>query len=270
MISNEDGVAALSAGLGGFVSSFVLYPVEIVKNRYQAELKQRGRAASTFKSILLSTARERGLRGLYAGVEKGAIQSAIEKAIYYLIYASEWSHMILTMPMDVSLKLYQIRQKENPPKSYATVVRDHFRSRGLRGFYHGASAYVVLCAKPAIQYCVFESLKKVALRKTRKKDLSAFVAFFLGAISRAIATLIIFPFIRANAVRKGKMDSADDDGLADLGTLRAIARVASEHGFMSLYQGLAPQLSRGVMSAALAMVVKERTSALARSLFARR
>eukprot|EP00939_MAST-03C_sp_MAST-3C-sp1_P004198 g4198.t1 len=151
MISREDVVASISAGAGGFVSSFALYPIEIVKNRYQAELKEGktnnklgGERATTteggasnadpsLRSIVRKTFERQGIAGFYRGVEKGSFQSALEKCLYYLVftklqrvwrrvggrdpswvallvlgYVAEWSHMALTMPMDVALNTTDI------------------------------------------------------------------------------------------------------------------------------------------------------------------
>lgn len=324
MAGKEDVINAISAGAGGFVSSMVLYPVEIIKNRYQAALQKNqkkrgtddlapfgrdvdekgdaeeevervrrndenetvGQTGVSFQGVVTSTYETQGLLGFYKGVLHGSGQSATEKALYNVIfqklrracgfsannwiallvlgYISEWSHMPLTMPMDVALKLYQIGQKDRPPKSYVRCVRDHYDAFGWRGFYAGIDAYVILCGKPAIQYAVFETVKPWFLLRGAK-DLTALRAFLVGALSRAIATLVIYPYIRANAVLKGMLKDRDDDKKVDttrrrvkLTTMSVLLYVLNAHGPLALYQGLTPQLSRGVMSAALAMLVKER------------
>jgi len=315
-MSNEDIIAATSAACGGFISSVVLYPCEIIKNRYQAELKRKEeketerktigefkgndvQEVTTFSSIVRSTLRTQGVWGFYKGVFQGSGQSALEKGLYNLLYQKlirvfkrlnqgaspswplllvlgylcEWSHMPLTMPLDVGLKLYQIGQKEVPPKSYVRCVVDHYRNRGVRGFYAGGDAYFFLCCKPAIQYMVFETVKPWWLRHGAK-ELTALRAFFVGAFARAVATLLIYPFIRSNAVLKGMYVDNEDNKLGKKknvprSTLEVLVYMIREHGFFSLYQGLSPQISRGVMSAALAMLVKEKIAYFVRLLLIR-
>ena len=309
-MSEEDIIAATSAACGGFVSSVVLYPCEIIKNRYQAELKRNenetgefkgsddvslGKEETTFSSIVRRTMREQGIGGFYKGVLQGSGQSALEKGLYNLLYQKlirafrrryggenpswpmllllgylcEWSHMPVTMPLDVALKLYHIGQKENPPKSYVRCVKDHFSKRGPKGFYAGGDAYVFLCCKPAIQYMVFETIKPWCLRHGAK-ELTALRAFLVGAFARAVATLIIYPFIRSNAVLKGIYVDKKEKEHVPKSTLQVLMYMIREHGFLSLYQGLSPQISRGVMSAALAMLVKEKIAYFVRLLLVRR
>ena len=314
--SEEDIIAATSAACGGFVSSLVLYPCEIIKNRYQAELKRTedfkkkrsdefkgedevvvvsNEDKTTFTSIVRRTMKEQGVLGFYKGVFQGSGQSALEKGLYNLLYQKiirafrrrfganpswpvllllgyicEWSHMPVTMPLDVALKLYQIGQKENPPKSYWKSVKDHYGKRGFKGFYAGGDAYFFLCCKPAIQYMVFETIKPWWLRHGAK-ELTALRAFLVGAFARAVATLIVYPFIRSNAVLKGMyVDKKDKKEKVPKSTLHVLVYMIRQHGFLSLYQGLSPQISRGVMSAALAMLVKEKIAYFVRLLLVRR
>jgi adenine nucleotide transporter 17 len=112
-------------------------------------------------------------------------------------------------------------------------------------------------------------------------SLSAAEAFALGMIARAIATLAIFPFQRAkvrmqsNACRGSypPHDSAsqapEDDrtpgspcahttNTANASIWKILEQTSKEDGIRGLFHGLGPELTRGVLSAALMMMVKER------------
>ncbi len=140
--------------------------------------------------------------------------------------------------------------------------------------------------KPAIQNSVFDQIKSILLGKRANKNivLSAFSAFVLGALARAIATIFVFPVTRAKVLMmksQGKVGS-DESAVGNLvntilSTLKsegitAIYRVSlcSKNGinmkfanfqqsnyFLDL-QGLWPELQRGVLSAALMLMVKEK------------
>ena len=117
---------------------------------------------------------------------------------------------------------------------------------------------------------VFETIKPWWLRHGAK-ELTALRAFLVGAFARAVATLIVYPFIRSNAVLKGMyVDKKDKKKKVPKSTLHVLVYMIRQHGFLSLYQGLSPQISRGVMSAALAMLVKEKIAYFVRLLLVRR
>ena len=62
--------------------------------------------------------------------------------------------------------------------------------------YQGMRAGLALCINPAIEFLAFERLKQQALRTTGKKYLSLAEGFALGAVAKAIATVLTFPLIR--------------------------------------------------------------------------
>ena len=168
--------------------------------------------------------------------------------------------------------------------------------------YKGIEAYFLLCFRPAIQYTVFEQAKALILKTRQRRleknsrsesnsstsqsilslgaSLSASEAFVLGMISRAIATLVIFPFQRAKVrlqstvcCHKRKLPRDGDTEFIDDGhespasdatntrntdsIWKTVERTYTEEGIGGLYQGLGPELTRGILSAALMMTVKE-------------
>jgi hypothetical protein len=162
-----------------------------------------------------------------------------------------------------------------------------------KSFYKGIQAYWILCFKPALQYTIFEQLKAWILRlreirgaKERRQgsapQLSAGEAFLLGMVSRTIATLAVFPFVRAKvqmqsltrsqAHQRSNGAASSTDASSQSTPSPTVSGVKSSApsiwgllaenytngGLKALYQGLGPELTRGVLSAALMMMVKER------------
>ncbi|CAN0013713.1 unnamed protein product [Laminaria digitata] len=173
-----------------------------------------------------------GLSGFYKGVWYASGQSGVEKAAYFygygwlkalalrgggggelstvadlgLGYLAEAFHLPFTIPIEVVLtKIMTSKEKTN---AFA-VIQGILAESGPAGFYTGVQAYVVLCLKPAIQYAVFNRLKAITLayRSVERgypgggtKELTAVQAFVIGAISRAVATVLVFPYIRAKVI----------------------------------------------------------------------
>ena len=125
--------------------------------------------------------------------------------------------------------------------------------------YKGIQAYYVLCFKPALQYTVFEQVKSTVLATRKEKTLSAAEAFLLGMVARTVATVAVFPFVRAKVVMKSRKKNSTSEGVAaDPSVLELLGEMYEKGGVSALYQGLGPELTRGVFSAALMLMIKEK------------
>ena len=119
-------------------------------------------------------------------------------------------------------------------------------------------------------------------------SLSAIEAFALGMIARSVATLVIFPFQRAKvriqstACRHEFESSQNDD--AEFGDRsdvlssviepttsiwKMIEQTYNKQGIGGLFQGLGPEITRGMLSAAIMLMVKERVSVSVKSVLYR-
>ena len=111
-----------------------------------------------------------------------------------------------------------------------------------------------LCCMPAIQFVLFDRLKSFS-----GEPLSSGKAFVLGAMARAVAVSLTYPFTRAKAIVQTQKAKSDDKKAAKsksvIGLLQALIR---EEGFFAMYRGFYPELLRGVLSAALMLMIKEK------------
>lgn len=243
-----------------------------------------------------------GILGFYNGTFYASGQSGLEKAAYFygygwlkalalrgggggggvggverelsavtdlgLGYLAEAFHLPFTIPIEVVLtKIMTSKDKTN---SFA-VIQGILAESGPAGFYKGIQAYVVLCLKPAIQYAVFNRLKGVLLAykagaggASRVKELTAMQAFALGAISRAVATVIVFPYIRAKVIIMSRA-GAESRGEKTPSILSSLVSILKDEGASALFQGITPEITRGVLSAALMLMVKEKIHGIVKS-----
>lgn len=239
---------------------------------------------------------KQGIAPFYAGIETSAFQSATEKALYFFAYTgfkniytffagnqkmgatvnlllgclAEWAHLPITLPLDCWTT--QIQTGDNGKKAPLAILMTMLsEGDGIRGMYKGIQAYTVLCLKPAIQYTVFEQVKSIMLiRKrlatgnnpnssTRKEadTLTAMEAFLLGMIARTVATIVTFPYLRAKVVLQSQK-VIDGDNTKKTNIPSMIAKMYMSGGLGECFQGLGPELTRGVFSAALMMMMKEK------------
>lgn len=242
--------------------------------------------------------KEGGLGAFYNGVTTSAFQSATEKALYFFAYsnfknaytkisssemgmianltlgcAAEWAHLPITLPIDCLTTKIQTNTDSNKQGAFALMAA-MLSEKGVAGMYKGIQAYIVLCLKPSMQYTLFEQLKKMLLagrgeKKNsrtnrrdiqRRQELSAMEAFFLGMFARTVATIAVFPYLRAKVMLQCAADTKKDheDKSAPTSIPLMLVEMYKDGGLQNLFQGLGPELTRGVLSAALMLMVKEK------------
>ncbi|TDH68158.1 hypothetical protein CCR75_004096 [Bremia lactucae] len=286
----ETLAAALAAGCGGILSTSILYPLETIKTRIQS-------GQSLFPSVKVDEAsfpnKELALlKSLYQGIQYKALESSTSKFLYFYAYTmlaqwaapkdgkpigtftdmsigylSELCHLPITMPMElVGTRM----QTDSNSGCIVDIVSSIVRESGIRGFYKGLGAYFVLCLQPAFQYTVFDRLKSIYLHKYNKasETLGALEAFVLGAIARSIATLVLFPYIRAKVLMQAskinntvptESQRKSRAVFWDKTIASTLQRVYIDEGPLALYHGLGPELTRGALSSALMLMIKEKS-----------
>mmetsp|Transcript_22685 Transcript_22685/g.37380 ORF Transcript_22685/g.37380 Transcript_22685/m.37380 type:complete len:196 (+) Transcript_22685:158-745(+) len=181
---------------------------------------------------------------------------------------AEWAHLPVTLPIDCVTTAIQTDDKN---RGAFVLLGNILSEKGIGGFYKGIQAYTVLCLKPAIQYTVYEQVKKIVLaarrggnagRKMVDESLSAAEAFLLGMVARIVATMLTYPYLRAKVMLQSTYGNAKIKPTIP----QMISEQFSEGGVWGLYQGIGPELTRGVFSAALMMMVKERIGVMVRAL----
>lgn len=271
----------LSASVGGAVSTSLLYPLEVLKTRMQSnndeEDEESPKGMIEYAKVLYQ---KEGYKVYLNGIETSAFQSSMEKAFYFFAYTAlkqlhgglkqlvssnpsapmsagtnlllgclaEWAHLPITMPIDCLSTAIQTSQKQNAMKLMLTILKEG-------NMYKGIQAYYVLCFKPALQYTVFEQVKAAVLKPRKNKTLTAAESFLLGMVARTVATVAVFPFVRAKVVMQSR--KASNTASSDVTIRTILNEIYQSNGIAGLYQGLGPELTRGIFSAALMLMIKE-------------
>jgi len=90
------------------------------------------------------------------------------------------------------------------------------------------------------------------------QDLSAFEYFIVGAIAKAIATILSYPFQVAQSKQRSGRSSGEAKKQSMFQLLAAIFR---ENGVRGLYKGLEAKMLQTVFTAALMFVTYEKLAA---------
>ena len=76
----------LAGGFAGFMASFVLTPVELVKCQLQVSNLSLDKSHHTYGTIIKSTIRDRGIIGLWKGLNSTIVREVIGTAIWFGTY----------------------------------------------------------------------------------------------------------------------------------------------------------------------------------------
>ncbi|PFH37266.1 carrier superfamily protein [Besnoitia besnoiti] len=181
------------------------------------------------------------LRKLYKGVGVKVFEAVVRNVVYFIWYkllkeaydrrgtkqtvasrlmlatAAAVINQCCTAPLEVVSTNVQ-----TTGLNYRYVIRKIFRREGLRGFYRGFAASLILCSNPAITNACFDRLKlllQVVVEKQARRNIDPILdeetpldtsrrllpltstqAFLLGALSKALATVVTYPYIRSKVL----------------------------------------------------------------------
>lgn len=161
-------VQASSAAAGGVVSSTLLHPLDTLKTRLQAGQKRddgdkpEDRPGAAIAEATRHIYESGGVPAFFAGVVPGALQSAIEKAVYFYSYTllkqgaglilgevrtaanlvvgycAEWCHLPITLPIEVVVKRIQTRDPSAKTTGIFAIISSIFRVRCVSSPLHRA------------------------------------------------------------------------------------------------------------------------------------
>eukprot|EP00929_Paragymnodinium_shiwhaense_P056371 TRINITY_DN28215_c0_g2_i1.p1 TRINITY_DN28215_c0_g2~~TRINITY_DN28215_c0_g2_i1.p1 ORF type:complete len:382 (-),score=73.41 TRINITY_DN28215_c0_g2_i1:79-1152(-) len=273
--------AAAAGTTGALLSTVLLYPIELIKNRLQAAAL--GKGGFYYKGLLdglQSVFRTEGLRGLFVGL--GPVLSRCFVSDFATFYFSELfvrssgvaAHSAAALPLRVagasvstmlSLPLENVSTRvtvAQPSVSAAGAAAQLWREGGLPAFWRGAAVMQVLCINPGLTMCAFDWLKRLhsyfqkavrqALTDDSEKELTTLQAFLVGSVAKLLTMCFVYPLIRGKFLIQGR-----DNGQA--GLFRVLKETYRDCGVSGLYKGLDAQLSKSLLSTGIQFATKERT-----------
>jgi len=227
-----------------------------------------------FYSFVRNSYISRLTRKLPAGSKLPPLSTAAELLLGALAGALA---QIFTIPVSVIATRQQVGRlggtsEESTDDSFLGVAREIVKEEGVTGLWLGIKPGLVLTVNPAITYGVFERVKGLILLAQAKAGsgtkLSPLLSFFIGAISKTLATVVTYPYIMAK-VRIQARSADSEDGQEVLphtphhantkhtGAMQILARVLKKEGFVGWYQGMQAQIIKAVLSQALLFMSKE-------------
>ncbi|KAL1923646.1 uncharacterized protein VTP21DRAFT_8626 [Calcarisporiella thermophila] len=286
----SDNVAhALSGAGGGIISMALTYPLITISSRMQVQKNNKSLDSyhNSFDALKKIIQRE-GFSGLYSGLDSALFGIAVTNGVYYYFY--EWTKSsfmkakrimstgesmlcgaiagaataIITNPIwVVNTRMTTKREslEEGEPSTSKRPLETRrigtieatlkiIREDGILAFWQGVVPALILVINPVIQYTVFEQLKG---RLQRNRKLTNFDFFWLGAVSKLVATGVTYPYI----VIKSRMQLRQSEKTRYKSVFDGLRKIIQTEGVEGLYKGLSAKLSQSVLTAAFLFMYKE-------------
>ena len=262
--SIEDAVQKIyerEGGLGGFYVGLLSDTCKTIADSFLFFLAYNYLRQSRLRSLKLSSKHLPVLDELSVGFLAGAFSKFLTTPIAAIVTRKQTSSMLTARSPSKKLDQGSVH-------SIALQIR---KEKGIRGFWSGYSASLILTLNPSLTFFFFETLKRSILPHGQRANPSARTTFLLAAMSKACASCITYPFslaksrLQASGRTAADMDTTSGnakDSVAPQARLPAnvfsiILSVARAEGISALYEGLGGEVLKGFFSHGITMIVKE-------------
>lgn len=124
------------------------------------------------------------------------------------------------------------------------------KNEGIGALWSGTIPSLVLVTNPAVQFMIFEMLKRNLQQMLDKKELSPFHIFTLGAISKSISTVLSYPLQVVQSKKRYGSPDVKNKSMTEI--LNELLKTGT------MYKGMEAKLLQTVMTTALMYVFYER------------
>ncbi|XP_071965437.1 peroxisomal membrane protein PMP34-like [Antedon mediterranea] len=289
LFSYKTMVHALAGATGSMAAMTVFFPLDTARLRLQVDDKRL--AKSTFH-IILEILKQEGYTSLYKGWFPVISSLCCSNFVYFYCFQGLQAKYVLTLteskpikdlifgiiagvinvlvttPMwvvNTRLKLQGVKFKSeisNKPTYYKGIL-DAFkkisREEGFWSLWNGTVSSLMLVGNPAIQFMVYQALKRWRQRVLNTTELGNVTYFLIGAVAKTVATLATYPLQVVQS--KQRFSNQGEKKGVSMKTIDMLKHIVRTHGFWHLYKGLETKLIQTVLTAALMFLTYERIAA---------
>ena len=241
---------AITGATSAVIANTIVYPLDVITSQIQV---------STNPQHVLHNLSKKRFTFLYIGLKTSLLQTFLSNFGYFWFYALV-KKLSRSRSQSVQLDLFLgavagalsrtcttpisvlTMRKQTSDKGYCDIIRDILKTKGIKGFWRGYGASLVLTINPAITYGLYERFKGTKRR-------TPWQVFWLGAFTKSLATIITYPYILA----KSQLQALDNVH-SIIGCFQELIR---QKGILGVYQGLSAQLSKAVLCQAFLFSFKE-------------
>ncbi|XP_067228658.1 peroxisomal membrane protein PMP34 [Chanodichthys erythropterus] len=289
VFSYESLVHAVAGAMGSVTAMTVFFPLDTARLRLQVDDKRK---AKSTPAILSEIIKEEGLLAPYRGWFPVICSLCCSNFVYFYCFHSlkaAWLqgqrstpgrdlvigiaagvvNVLVTTPLwvvNTRLKLQgaKFRNEDIQPTHYKGIM-DAFvqimQQEGVGALWNGTFPSLLLVLNPAVQFMIYEGLKRHLLKGVNG-ELSSVEVFLIGAIAKAIATTITYPLQTVQSVLRFGQHGQPADQSKLLNSLRSVMYLlinrVRKWGILGLFKGLEAKLLQTVLTAALMFLLYEK------------
>lgn len=249
------------------------------------------KAQSTLEIIKLLTANE-GFSTLYRGIVPVLQSLCISNFVYFYTFHSLKTlagiesqsavrdlflgtiagvvNVMTTTPFWV----VNTRLKTMIVRPYTNLINGLFyiwKTEGIQGLWAGAVPSLMLVSNPALQFMMYEALKRRVAKLSSTP--SAITFFLIGALAKTFATCLTYPLqLIQTKLRHGHKTSDKPMGnlSPNTGVIQMLLTILKANGFAGLFVGLEAKLLQTVLTAALMFTAYEKIANFVMTLLIRK
>ncbi|PJF19347.1 Mitochondrial nad transporter [Paramicrosporidium saccamoebae] len=272
----------VAGAAAGWMIAFVTCPLDVVKTRLQAKSVQSAQQAQSagFVKQLGTIWKQEGLRGMYRGLGPTLVGYLPAFSIYFPTYhfckvrLSAWRgtpagedavvHMISAMTAGAAgnlstnplwvVRTRLMTQHVLGDRIYSGAL-DAFSSiwkeEGLRGFYKGATVSVVGVSHVAIQFPLYEWLKRIQV--SDPADLSPLNILLASTVAKVLASTVTYP----HEVIRTRLQIQRSQHSRFMGVFNVIRKTFKREGIRGFYRGLYANIVRVIPASGVTFVTYE-------------
>lgn len=282
--SFADGMAG---SMGGISAITVFYPLNIIRTQLQCD-----DPAKKHRSMLQCTQdimAEGGIPALFKGWWGQVVALGASNFVYFYVYnmlkviVQKKTNAVITPVFNLGVgalagvinvmmttPLWMVSTKLATQKAEASgdyvplkgmwdgLIRS-YHEMGIRGMWKSVGPNLILVSNPTIHFFTYERVRIVfeKFAETRGSPINSFEFFCMGAISKAIATVLTYPIQIAQAqLRNDK--KAKDGKFKYNGTLDCLVKIYADAGFDGWFRGLGAKMWQTVLTAAFQFMTFEK------------
>ncbi|CAG0916444.1 unnamed protein product [Notodromas monacha] len=296
VFSYENFVHALAGSAGSVVALTSFFPLDTIRSRLQLEDDRESRTTlaagvelvkeegvwtlyrgmvPVLQSLCVSNFvyfyAFHGLKGLFIAKDQNALRDlafgCVAGALNVLTTTPLWVVNSRMKMQGAKMRKAPSGQSGNVQPGYEEVKLKYkniihglskiSEEEGATALWSGTVPSLMLVSNPAIQFMVYEFLKRRTIGNGGgKKELMAITYFCMGAMAKTVATVFTYPLqIVQSRLRFGGKYQGVHKSMGVLEIMRTILRT---QGFIGLYKGLEAKLLQTVLSAALMFLCYEK------------
>ncbi|KAJ8251589.1 hypothetical protein GJAV_G00222970 [Gymnothorax javanicus] len=268
----ESLVHAVAGAMGSVTAMTVFFPLDTARLRLQVDDKRKARSTP---AVLAEIVKEEGLLAPYRGWFPVICSLCCSNFVYFYCFHSLKAAWLRGQKATASRDLLigiaagvvngaKFRNTDIRPTNYAGII-DAFskivQDEGVAALWNGTFPSLLLVLNPAIQFMIYEGLKR-QLWAGVHRELSSLEVFLIGAVAKAIATMVTYPLQTVQSILRFGQHRQPTERSRVFSSLRSMVQLLliriKKNGFLGLFKGLEAKLLQTVLTAALMFLLYEK------------